>query len=151
MPRTRNHIPLNLAASVLFASTLAGACSTRSTATVGSERRPSSARTPAGQHRRLQRLPHAHAFRRRTGHAGTELLRRFQVLVAEQLVHMDLEERQVLAALWAYLPDEELAALSGRITASIPSAPGGRLGGADRPIAQRPRARPHGGAALAGC
>lgn len=51
---------------------------------------------------------------------GGELQRRFQAFVAEQLLHMDLEERQVLAVLWAGLTDEEIAALTGRIAASIP-------------------------------
>ncbi|HVT07772.1 MAG TPA: hypothetical protein VHO67_09945 [Polyangia bacterium] len=51
---------------------------------------------------------------------GGELQRRFQTFVAEQLLHMDLEERQVLAVMWARLTDQEIGALSGRIAASIP-------------------------------
>ncbi len=51
---------------------------------------------------------------------GAELLRRFQTFVAEQLLHMDLEERQVLALLWANLSDRELGELGARITATIP-------------------------------
>lgn len=51
---------------------------------------------------------------------GGELQRRFQAFVAAQLLHMDLEERQVLALMWAHLTDQEIGALSGRIAASIP-------------------------------
>jgi hypothetical protein len=40
--------------------------------------------------------------------------------VAAQLLHMDLEERQELALMWARHTDQEIAALSGRIAASIP-------------------------------
>jgi hypothetical protein len=53
---------------------------------------------------------------------GAELLRRFQAFVAEQLLHMDLEERRVLALLWEHMSDAELVALGGRITATIPPA-----------------------------
>ncbi|HXU60196.1 MAG TPA: hemerythrin domain-containing protein [Polyangia bacterium] len=65
---------------------------------------------------------------------GSELLRRFQAFVAEQLLHMDLEERRVLALLWQHLSDAELGALGARVTATIPPARmqkwGALLGGA---------------------
>jgi hypothetical protein len=51
---------------------------------------------------------------------GAELLRRFQTFVAEQLLHMDLEERRVLAALWEHMSDAELGALGARISATVP-------------------------------
>ncbi len=51
---------------------------------------------------------------------GAELLRRFQAFVAEQLLHMDLEERRVVPQLWNHLSDAELVALGARITATIP-------------------------------
>jgi hypothetical protein len=53
---------------------------------------------------------------------GRELIRRFQTFVAEQLLHMDQEERQVVPLLQGAFSDQELAAMSGRITASIPPA-----------------------------
>jgi hypothetical protein len=53
---------------------------------------------------------------------GGELLRRFQALVAAQLLHMDREERQVNAVLWAHLRDDELRQINGRIIAAIPVA-----------------------------
>ncbi|HXJ20599.1 MAG TPA: hemerythrin domain-containing protein [Polyangia bacterium] len=65
---------------------------------------------------------------------GLELIRRFQTFVAEQLLHMDQEERQVVPLLQAAFSDQELAAMSARITASIPpvrlQAWGGLLAGA---------------------
>jgi Hemerythrin HHE cation binding domain len=80
---------------------------------------------------------------------GAELQRRFQAFVAEQLLHMDLEERQVLEVLWAALTDEQMAALSGRIATSVPPARaqewgallGPSLNGAERALmAARPPA-----------
>jgi len=53
---------------------------------------------------------------------GAELLRRFQAMVAAQLVHMDREERQVNALLWAHLRDDELLQINRRIIAAIPLA-----------------------------
>lgn len=53
---------------------------------------------------------------------GFELSRRFQTFVAEQLLHMDQEERQVVPLLQAAFSDEQLGALSTRIVASIPPA-----------------------------
>ena len=51
---------------------------------------------------------------------GGELIRRFQTFVAEQLLHMDLEERQVVPLLQASFSDQQLGAMSARIVASIP-------------------------------
>ena len=51
---------------------------------------------------------------------GRELVRRFQTFVAQQLQHMDREEREVMAVLWAGLTDAEIGAISGRIVADIP-------------------------------
>ena len=53
---------------------------------------------------------------------GSELIRRFQMFVAEQLLHMDQEERQVVPLLQAAFSDEQLGALGARIGASIPPA-----------------------------
>ncbi|HEY8926927.1 MAG TPA: hemerythrin domain-containing protein [Polyangia bacterium] len=53
---------------------------------------------------------------------GRELVRRFQTFVAQQLQHMDREEREVMAVMWAGLTDAELGAISGRIVADIPPA-----------------------------
>jgi hypothetical protein len=50
---------------------------------------------------------------------GEELVRRFNALVAEQLRHLDREERQVNAALWAALPDAEIAACSGAVVREL--------------------------------
>ena len=53
---------------------------------------------------------------------GVELQRRFHLLVADQLRHMDREEREANAALWAHLPDAELLQIRARITAEIAPA-----------------------------
>ncbi len=53
---------------------------------------------------------------------GAELIRRFQGFVAEQLLHMDQEERQVVPLLQGAFSDEQLGAMSARIVASIPPA-----------------------------
>jgi hypothetical protein len=53
---------------------------------------------------------------------GAELVRRFQALIAGQIHHMDREEREVNALLWAHLSDSEIGALRGAILADI-SAP----------------------------
>jgi hypothetical protein len=53
---------------------------------------------------------------------GYELARRFQTFVAEQLLHMDQEERQVVPLLQSAFSDEELGAISSRIVANIPPA-----------------------------
>lgn len=50
---------------------------------------------------------------------GRELVRRFQIFVAQQLEHMDYEERDVTQLLWARLSDPEIIAIGGRIVASI--------------------------------
>jgi hypothetical protein len=56
------------------------------------------------------------------GQLGGELLRRFQAMVAAQLLHMEREERQVNAVLWAHLRDDEIAQINRRIVAAIPIA-----------------------------
>lgn len=43
---------------------------------------------------------------------GDELVRRFNALIAEQLRHLEREEREVNAALWAALPDADIGATS---------------------------------------
>ena len=53
---------------------------------------------------------------------GGELLRRFQAMVATQLLHMDREEREVNALLWAHLRDDEILQINRRIIAAIPLA-----------------------------
>ena len=53
---------------------------------------------------------------------GAELARRFNALVAAQVVHMDREEREMNAVLWAHLGDDELGQLSKRIVSAIPPA-----------------------------
>jgi hemerythrin-like domain-containing protein len=50
---------------------------------------------------------------------GDELVRRFNALVAEQLRHLDREERQVNAALWAALTDAEIGASSVAIVREL--------------------------------
>ena len=50
---------------------------------------------------------------------GGELLRRFHVFLADELLHMDREERELNALLWARLTDAEIMAISNRITSSI--------------------------------
>ena len=53
---------------------------------------------------------------------GREMFRRLTLLVADQLRHLEREEREGNATLWAYLPDPEIAALSARIQSDIPPA-----------------------------
>lgn len=50
---------------------------------------------------------------------GDELVRRFNALVAEQLRHLEREERQVNAALWAALTDAEIGASSAAIVREL--------------------------------
>ena len=52
---------------------------------------------------------------------GRESFRRMTLLVADQLRHLEREEREGNATLWAYLPDAELAALRARIQSDIPA------------------------------
>jgi len=52
--------------------------------------------------------------------AGELLSRGLNLLVAEHLRHMDKEETQAMSTFWAHHTDEELAALEGRLRASIP-------------------------------
>lgn len=54
--------------------------------------------------------------------AGAQLLRVVNHLVAMQLVHMNREETEVHAAMWAAFDDRELVALRTRVTESIPPA-----------------------------
>jgi len=50
---------------------------------------------------------------------GAELTRRFHLLTAAPLRHMDREEREVCALLWDHLSDAEIGAISTRIVAEI--------------------------------
>ncbi|HVZ89769.1 MAG TPA: hemerythrin domain-containing protein [Polyangia bacterium] len=50
---------------------------------------------------------------------GGEIGRRFRMVVADQLLHMDREEREVNALFWARLSDPQIAALNDRIVTSI--------------------------------
>jgi hypothetical protein len=50
------------------------------------------------------------------------LYARLALLVAENLVHMHVEERENMAVLWAEYSDEELGAIERRIVASVPPA-----------------------------
>lgn len=50
---------------------------------------------------------------------GAELTRRFHAFVADELTHMDREERELNRLFWARLSDADLIAVSGRIVASI--------------------------------
>jgi hypothetical protein len=53
---------------------------------------------------------------------GREMFRRMTLLVADQLRHLEREEREGNATLWAYLPDPEILALRAQIQADIPAA-----------------------------
>jgi hypothetical protein len=53
---------------------------------------------------------------------ASTLLRRLNRLIATQLAHMDREEGEATAALWAGCTDDELTAVRVRITESIPPA-----------------------------
>jgi hypothetical protein len=66
---------------------------------------------------RLAALPAAAAEERES--LGGELMRRFHRFVADEVVHMDREERELNALLWARLTDAEIMAISSRITTSI--------------------------------
>ena len=46
-------------------------------------------------------------------------MRRFHAFVADEVQHMDREERELNALLWARLTDAEIMAISNRITTSI--------------------------------
>jgi hypothetical protein len=50
---------------------------------------------------------------------GDELVRRFNALVGEQLRHLEREEREVNAALWAALTDADLGAASAAIVREL--------------------------------
>ena len=66
---------------------------------------------------RLAALPAAAAEERQA--LGGELTRRFHAFVADEIVHMDREERELNALLWGRLTDAEIMAISNRITTSI--------------------------------
>jgi len=66
---------------------------------------------------RLAALPATAADERRA--LGGELTRRFHAFVAGEVQHMDREERELNAVLWARLTDAEIMAISNRITTSI--------------------------------
>jgi hypothetical protein len=53
---------------------------------------------------------------------GAELYRAFNVFAAAHLTHMDFEEREANAALWASYSDAEIVAVHGRLLASVPPA-----------------------------
>ena len=63
----------------------------------------------------LGRLPGAPAGERPA--MGREIFRRLNLLVADQLRHLEREEREGNATLWAYLPDAEIVALRTRLQA----------------------------------
>jgi hypothetical protein len=65
----------------------------------------------------LPRLAGVAAGERRA--MGAELQRRLNLLVADQLRHLDREEREANAVLWAHLPDELLTQVRGQITAQV--------------------------------
>ncbi len=50
------------------------------------------------------------------------LYRRYALLMAEDLVHMNMEETENNAVLWATHTDEEIRAITDRLVASIPAA-----------------------------
>jgi hypothetical protein len=50
---------------------------------------------------------------------GGELMRRFHTFVADEVQHMDLEERELNALFWARLTDAEIMAINKRITDDI--------------------------------
>jgi hypothetical protein len=50
---------------------------------------------------------------------GGEIMRRFHGFVADEIQHMDREERELNALLWARLTDAEIMAIGARITSSI--------------------------------
>lgn len=54
-----------------------------------------------------------------------DLYRRVAAFVAENLLHMDAEEREGNALLWRHFTDAELDAIEGRLVASIP--PGDKM------------------------
>jgi Hemerythrin HHE cation binding domain len=53
---------------------------------------------------------------------GREIFRRMTLLVADQLRHLEREEREGNATLWADKPDPEILALRAQIQADIPAA-----------------------------
>jgi len=53
---------------------------------------------------------------------GGELLRRFHGLIADQIRHMEREERQANAAFWAAMDDGEMAGISRTIVSTIEPA-----------------------------
>ena len=53
---------------------------------------------------------------------GAEMQRRFHLLVSDQLRHLDREEREANAVMWANMPDPELLQIRGRITAQTSPA-----------------------------
>jgi len=65
-------------------------------------------------------LPRARAGDASALEAGELLGRGLNLLVAEHLRHMDREETQAMAVLWAHKSDAELFAIEGKIRGSIP-------------------------------
>lgn len=66
----------------------------------------------------VQAIEQAPAARRMA--LARELYRALARLMADNLLHMDVEEREHNAVLWAHHRDDELQALDGRIVASLP-------------------------------
>jgi hypothetical protein len=62
------------------------------------------------------------AFEAERASLGLRLHQRLGRLVAEHLLHMEVEEQQASRILWAHLTDEELVAIEGRIVGAIPPA-----------------------------
>jgi len=92
-------------------------------------RQPGGARRIAGEH--VEHLAHIAALRGDIGQlqqAGADrrmalalrLYRHLALFVADNFQHMHIEETAHNAALWAHYDDEELAALHGRLLASLP-------------------------------
>jgi hypothetical protein len=68
---------------------------------------------------RLAALPAAERTEERAA-LGGELARRFNVFVAHELEHMDREERELNALIWARMDDAAIMAISAAIVAAIP-------------------------------
>ena len=74
-------------------------------------------RRPSPSRRCSRRLAAAPAGERPA--MGREMFRRMTLLVADQLRHLEREEREGNATLWAYLPDAEIVALRARLQAEL--------------------------------
>lgn len=72
----------------------------------------------AGQH--LEHVEAIAALREAARENAPDLYRRVGAFVADNLVHMDYEEREGNSLLWRLFTDEELGALEARVGAAIP-------------------------------